>query len=135
MKSVKYLENLSEMTGMNDAELARLLGITRAAISQYKSGKRIMDGNTCLAVATEIARITGSEIDPMPIVAATYVDHAEKSGQRTLWENFLTSRLAAATALLVIVGVNLFLTPSDGKAAQFSYENTTAPTNRPIYIM
>ena len=129
MKSLKYLEDLSKLTGMNSTQLAKKLGITQGAVSHYMTGRRIMDDETCLAVAMELG------IDPMMVVGAACVDRAEKTGQRSLWENFLMSRMATAAALLMLVGVNLFLTSNEAKAAQFSYENSATPTTESICIM
>ncbi len=111
MKSVKYLENLSEMTGMNDSQLAKALGLSHSTISLYKSGKRTMDDETSLKIAKLL------NIDPMLVVAAANIDRAEKTGQRSLWEDFLMSRMATAAALLFLVSVNLFLTPGKAEAA------------------
>ena len=119
MKSVKYLNDLSEMTGMNDSQLAKALSLSHAAISHYKTGRRIMDDETCLAVANLLS------VDPILVVAAACIDRAEKTGQRSLWETFLMGRMAAAAALLVVVSVNLFLTPERAAAAGFSYENAS----------
>lgn len=111
MKSVKYLNDLQKMTGLNDTALGKELGVSQAAISQYKGGKRIMDDETCLAVANLL------NVDPILIVAAACVDRAEKTGQRSLWETFLMSRMATAATLLFLVSVNLFLTPEKAEAA------------------
>jgi transcriptional regulator with XRE-family HTH domain len=110
MKSVKYLSDLQKKTSLNDTELARSLGITQGAVGHYKSGRRIMDDETCLAVAN------GLNIDPLLVVAAACVDRAEKCGQKSLWEVFMTRTATAASALLFVF-VNLFLTAPNAKAA------------------
>jgi transcriptional regulator with XRE-family HTH domain len=116
MKSVKYLQELSEKTGTNDAELARKLNLTRAAISQYRSGKRIMDNEACVAIALELG------IDPLKIIIAADMDRAEKNGQHSLWEVFIQRTANATSAALVkgIIGVAIvrnFLTPRPADAA------------------
>lgn len=109
MKSVKYLVELQKMTGMNDSELAKSLNLSHGAISHYKTGKRVMDDETCGKVAYQL------NIDPMLIVAAACIDRAEKTGQKSIWEVFI-SRMA--TAASVILAVNLFLTPTPSEAAR-----------------
>src|SRR5690606_17577269 len=94
----------------NDAELAAKLGRTKAAISQYRSGKSIMDNETCVALALELG------IDPMPIIMAADIDRAERNGQKSLWEVF-SKRMALAPAILAVASVNLFLTPAPAEAA------------------
>ena len=131
MKSLKYLQNLSEMTGKNDSELAKVLGITKQAVSNYKTGTRIMDDETCLAVAIELG------VDPMMVVGAACVDRAEKTGQRSLWENFLVSRMAAAAVLLLLVSVNLFLTPDANAAVEsraYVAQNSSNTNYAKLYI-
>lgn len=101
MKSVKYLLDLQKKTGMNDSQLAKSLGITQGAVGHYKSGRRIMDDETCGKVAYEL------DIDPMLIVAAACIDRAEKTGQKSIWEVFI-SRMAA-TAASVVLGLLMLL--------------------------
>lgn len=111
MKSTKYLERLKADKKLNDTELAKLLGVTQPAISQYKAGKRIMDEETCLAVALAL------DIDPLEIIAAAGLDRAEKTGQKSLWEVFMMRTAATASALLFALTVNLFLTENAANAA------------------
>ena len=115
MKSVKYLEDLQKKLQINDAETARLLNISKAAISQYKSGFRIMDNEACLAIALHL------EINPMEVIGAACIDRAEKSGQKSLWEVFMmrtaTVKSAGVTAALVLSIITNLLTPAPAKAA------------------
>ncbi|CAH0195779.1 hypothetical protein SRABI118_01613 [Massilia sp. Bi118] len=111
MKSVKFLVELQNSRGLNDAATAKLLNLTAPAISQYKSGKRVMDDETCLAVALELG------VDPLQIIGAACIDRAEKTGQKSLWEVFMARTAATAMGLLVASGVNLFLTPGNAEAA------------------
>jgi transcriptional regulator with XRE-family HTH domain len=89
MKSTKFLADLSEMTGKSDRQLALQLNVTHSSISQYRSGKRIMDNEACIAVALALG------IDPMKVIMAADMDRAERSGQQSLWEVF-TQRMAKA---------------------------------------
>jgi transcriptional regulator with XRE-family HTH domain len=111
MKSVKFLQKLQNEKGLNDAATARLLGLNHSAISHYKTGKRVMDDETCLAVALQLG------IDPIQVVGAACIDRAEKTGQKSLWEVFMNRAAMTAGAVLVASGVNLFLTPGNADAA------------------
>lgn len=128
MKSVKYLENLSKMTGLNDSDLAKALGLTKGAISNYKSGARVMDDEACYKVADMLG------LDPVLVVAAAACDRAEKTGQRSVWETFWMSRTATAVALLGLVSVNLFLTPEKAEAHTAVGETSISQSAR-IYVM
>jgi len=111
MKSVKFLIELQNSRGLNDAATAKLLNLTAPAISQYKSGKRVMDDETCLALALEL------KVDPLQVIGAACIDRAEKSGQKSLWEVFMARTAATAALVLLASGVNLFLTPGNAEAA------------------
>lgn len=111
MKSVKYLEKLQIAEQLNDTELAKLLGITQPSISNLKAGRRIMDDETCLAIALKLG------INPIEIVGAACIDRAEKTGQKSLWEVFMTRMAATASAILFVLFVNFILTPQAANAA------------------
>jgi len=111
MKSVKYLLDLQRKKSLNDTATAQLLGVTQAAISHYKTGRRVMDDETCLAIALQL------EVDPLQIIGAACIDRAEKTGQKSLWEVFMARTAATAAAVLLASGVNLFLTPGNAEAA------------------
>lgn len=114
MKSAKYLDDLKTVKGLaTDKELADLLAVTKAAISQYRSGTRMMDNEMCLKIALELG------IDPMRIIMTADIDRAERAGQHSLWEVFSQRTAAtpasAALALLLTI-VTLFLTPTPSQA-------------------
>lgn len=112
MKSVKYLEQLrSKLSKQSDAELAQVLGISRAAVSHYTTGRRVMDDEACLAVALAL------DINPMEVIGAACLDRAEKAGEKSLWEVFLNRTAMTTGAVLLASGVNLFLTPAPANAA------------------
>lgn len=119
MKSVAYLDRLIEAKGFkNDLALAKAMGWPSSRMSQYRTGKRVMENETCVQIALEL----GME-SPLPIIMAADMDRAERAGQRSLWEVF-SRRMAtpAAPATLaalvaVIASVTNFVTPSTAQAA------------------
>jgi len=128
MRSVKYLEKMQFEKRLNDTQAAALLKISKAAVSQYKSGNRIMDDETCLAIALEL------DINPMEIIGAACIDRAEKSGQKSLWEVFTTRtanvKSTGVTAALILSLVTIFMTPTPAKAAEIQ-----ATSDCHFYIM
>lgn len=111
MKSVKYLEQMKEKFGLKtDSALAERLGVNKSAVSQYMSGKRVMDEETCLAVAMAL------EINPLEVMMAAGIDRAEKTGQKSLWQVF-SQRTAQAASVALVGAVTLFLTPAPSEAA------------------
>ena len=84
MKLTKYLDEVKDRLDLkNDAELGKLLGVGQNAISQYRSAARKMDNEKCLKVAEAL----GMD-NPLPVIMAVDMDHAEKAGQHSLWEVF-----------------------------------------------
>lgn len=116
MKSVKFLDKLIAAKGLkNDLALAKYMGWSSGRMSQYRTGKRIMENETCVQIALELAMES-----PLPIIMAADIDRAEKAGQHSLWEVFSARMAKAATpATLAIVaaGVTSFLTSSPVQAA------------------
>ena len=52
MRSERFLEAVKERYALgSDTALAEFLGVTQAAISHYRTGRRTMDNETCLRVA------------------------------------------------------------------------------------
>lgn len=118
MKSIKYLETLQKDKNLNVSELAALLGISQPSLSNLKAGRRIMENETCLAVALQLG------IDPLKIIMAADIDRAERAGQHSLWEVFSkrTAATAASVVLAVVAGSALF-TPNDAKASNLGFES------------
>lgn len=111
MKSVKFLDMVRAKFDLKtDVALAAKLGITKSAVGNYSKGIRVMDEETCLAVAMAL------EIEPTQVLMAAGIDRAEKTGQKSLWEVF-SRRTSLAAAILLCVVVNLFLTPTPAEAA------------------
>lgn len=128
MKSVRYIDLAIQKGGhKNDFGLSKKLGWSSGAISMYRSGKRIMDDEACLALALEL------DINPLEIIGAACIDRAEKSGQKSLWEVFMSRTAAAAATVLVASGVNLFLT--HGNAEAHTYGPYGEGRGQTIYIM
>jgi transcriptional regulator with XRE-family HTH domain len=123
MNSVKYLLELQARKGLSDTGLATLLGVSQPAISQYKAKKRVMDDETCLAVALQL------DIDPMQVLGAAFLDRAEKTGQKSLWEVFMNRAAMTTGAVLVASGVNLFLTPAPANAAAMRVSENRIPVS------
>lgn len=93
-----------------DKELAEWLEVTPSYISQIRKGDKSISNNMALKIAIEL------EIDPLKVIQASELDKAERTGQRSIWENFTMAR-AASVLLGIMMSVNLFLTPQDANAA------------------
>lgn len=124
MKSVEYLEAVKAKFGLkSDRQLALHLQMAPNTISQYLLGKRVMDDEACLAVALQL------EIDPLKVLGAAFLDRAEKTGQKSLWEVFMNRAAATAGAVLVASSVNVFLTPTPANAASMRVSEGVVSTD------
>lgn len=112
MRIDKYLTDVMRKNSLSlDKDLAEWLGVSAQAVSQYRAGTRSMDNEKCVKVALELG------IDPMNVIMATDLDKAERKGQKSMWEVFMTRTAMTAGAVLMASGVNLFLTTGDANAA------------------
>jgi hypothetical protein len=113
MQSVKYLEAVKARYNIKtDAGLAEKIGVGKSAVSHYMKGARVMDEETCLAVALAL------EVNPMEVMMAAGIDRAEKAGQKSLWTVFSQRMAATAATVAMASAVTLFLTPHNAEAAQ-----------------
>lgn len=93
MRSEIYFDKLIEKKGLkNDLGLAKHMGWSSGRMSQYRTGKRIMDNELCMRLAMEL-----DMENPLPIIMAADMDRAERAGQRSLWEVF-SPRMAHSAA-------------------------------------
>jgi predicted transcriptional regulator len=116
MRTSKFLDEVMSKQGFKrDKQLAEWLDVTAAAIAQYRSGARTMDNEKCLKIALEL------DIEPMKVIMASDLDKAERAGQKSIWEIFMsrtqTVKTAGVSALLCFVFVTNILTSQEAKAA------------------
>lgn len=110
MRSEIYFDKLIEKKGLkNDLGLAKHMGWSSGRMSQYRTGKRIMDNELCVRLAMEL-----DMENPLPIIMAADMDRAERAGQRSLWEVFSPRMAHSAATILVLAtaGVTNFVTPT-----------------------
>ncbi|KVD19173.1 Cro/Cl family transcriptional regulator [Burkholderia ubonensis] len=113
MKSAKYLDAVMELHGLkNDRKLAEYLGIAQNTVSNYRTGKRIMDNETCLRVAEAL-----NMDNPLPVIMAADMDRAEKAGEHSVWERFLPKLAGMTLTAALFTGVTNFVTPTPANAA------------------
>jgi hypothetical protein len=128
MKSVKYIDLAIAKLGLkNDFGLSKHMGWSTGSISMYRTGKRVMDDEACLALAMIL------DVNPIEIVGAACIDRAEKTGQKSLWEVFMSRTAATAASALLFGAVTGFLTPQDANARTYSPAATDQSDS--LYIM
>ncbi|OLZ66535.1 hypothetical protein, partial [Chromobacterium violaceum] len=82
-QSVEYLRDAIEKLGVeNHTKAATELKISKAALSMYLSGDRIMEDFACIMVA----KILG--IDGMEVIAAAQMEREKNEERREIWADF-----------------------------------------------
>lgn len=121
MKIAKYLDAVMASQGLKtDRQLAELLDVKPNTVSQWRSGTRTVENETCL----KIAQLLDMQ-DPLPVIMAADLDRAERAGQKSLWELFST-RMAHSTAVAVLaVGVAAMATSGKSVARPAGIEPAT----------
>lgn len=97
-----------------DGELARNLGVSKQAISDYYNGKRAPDDFACLKIAQALGK-------PLDSVIATVKAASEKDEtRRAVWEDYMKrlGGIAASVLVTLCVTVTLIVTPTLSEAAQ-----------------
>lgn len=114
MKTVDYLDAAKAAAGIqSDYALAKRLGITHQAISNYRQGRHTADHVT----AGKLAELL--DVDPVRVIADIEIERATRPEQRRLWE-----RIAAkvAAGVLVAIGASIAApTPAGANEAAAVY--------------
>lgn len=115
MKStVQYLDEMKDRLGVeSDYALAKALGMTRAAVSKYRTGYSMPDDLAC----AKIAEVLG--VEPMEVIAAINYQRSKTDDARRLWES-IWGKAAGAIALSLSVAVvgALAVAPSQVRASE-----------------
>lgn len=120
-RSIEYLDEAKVVLGVDsDYALAKALKTTTQAVSNYRTGKTLMDDYHCIRVAQVLG------IDPMEIIAAAQEEREKNEDKKAFWQDF---RKARGT----ITGAVLALTIAMGSA--LSPAPAHASTSGQIYIM
>ncbi|OQS28751.1 hypothetical protein [Chromobacterium violaceum] len=131
-QSVEYLRDAIEKLGVeNHTKAATELKISKAALSMYLSGDRIMEDFACIMVA----KILG--IDGMEVIAAAQMEREKNEERREIWADFrkkfgVKAGIAGLAAALTLGS----LAPSKANASNLEFGAIScfeSPVN--LYIM
>ena len=107
-QTIQLLNSLKAKTGAaSDYALAKKLDMTRSAISNYQNGRRILDDETAVKVASML------EIDPSIVLASIHIERAKTEAEKRTWIDIF-ERLGGVAAT-VLFGIMLNA-PTDAKA-------------------
>lgn len=114
MKLGKLLDDTKQALGISsDYELAKILGVSKQAISNYRLNQRAPDEFACL----KIAEALGQPLDS--IIAAVKAATEKDETRREAWENYMKrlGGFAASIALAFVLLVTGIVTPSPAYAS------------------
>lgn len=102
--TILYLDEAKKKLGFTaDNQLASWMGVTRAAISNYRLGKSVIDDYAAAKIAGVL------EIDPMVIISAANAEREKDEGRKEFWKNFY-ERLGGIAAAILVAFVTLIVT-------------------------
>ncbi|POA98615.1 hypothetical protein C2134_10960, partial [Chromobacterium sinusclupearum] len=122
--SVDYLmEALEKLGDMSQNKKAEKLGVTGPGLSQYLSGKKIMDDYACIMVADVLG------IDGMKIIAAAQLEREKNQARKDVWENLL-KKMGALGLAGVMAGAMMVISPrSDAAVMKTQYVDSQNMTS------
>lgn len=105
--TTQFLDAVKIKTGVDsDYALAKLLGVTRAAVSNYRH--RPISSGFSEAAALRVAELL--EIDPAYVIACSLAQRAKRPAMRKLWEG-VAKKVAGATVLMLAALTGLSMAP------------------------
>jgi transcriptional regulator with XRE-family HTH domain len=98
MKSTtEYLDEAKKRAGIeSDYALAKRLGVTKAAISNYRQGISKMDDYTAAQIADLL------EVDPLEVIAAANAEREKDEKKKDYWRKIF-ARCAAACVVFFLL--------------------------------
>lgn len=96
------LARVKELKGLtSDYQLAKLLGVSRQAVSHWQNGRHELDQTTAVQVAELL------QVDPMQVMAELQCARASNTRERHVWERY-RGRVHTATvaAVAVLAGIS-----------------------------
>lgn len=113
MKSTEqYLDEVKTRLELpSDYAIAKALGVTRAAVSSYRTGRSMPDDLVCARIADVLG------VEPMEVIAAINYQRSKSDDARHLWEGIWGKAAGAIALSLTVCAVGLSVAPST-KAAE-----------------
>jgi transcriptional regulator with XRE-family HTH domain len=93
MKTVQYLDAVKARFGLvSDYSVAKKLGFTQTAVSQYRHGRRFFDDDAALIVAQVL------DLEPIVVIAAANAERAKTPEAKARWESLMEKFSAPVTS-------------------------------------
>ena len=94
--TIEFLDAVKEKIGItSDYALAKQLGFPLSTMSNYRTGRRIIDDDAALEVATALG------VNPLAVIAAANIERAKTPEQRARWSGVMEKFSASFNSLLL----------------------------------
>lgn len=94
--TIEFLDAVKVKLGISsDYALAKRLGFSLSTVSNYRTGRRILDDDAALTVAIAL------DTHPFNVIAAVNVERAKTPEQRARWSGVMEKFSASFNALLL----------------------------------
>lgn len=115
----------------SDYALAKVIGIDRSVISQWRKSKK----HPSTDEAVKLATLAG--LEEMPVIAAIEYEAATTKKKREFWKSYIDSRGLTAALGLIALGITIMILPEPANALQLqNYDaDFSAQNGTEIYIM
>jgi transcriptional regulator with XRE-family HTH domain len=113
--TTEYLDEAKARLNLpSDYALAKAIGATRQAISNYRNGKTAFDDTTALKVAELL------EVDPAIVVSAAHAERARKPEEKAVWASIYERLSKGLPVVLMATCAGLMSAPSNHAQASDS---------------
>lgn len=93
--TIEFLDAVKEKLGIeSDYALAKRLGFSLSAVSNYRTGRRYLDDDSALAIASAL------EVHPFVVIANANAERAKTPEQRERWSGVMEKFSASFRNLL-----------------------------------
>lgn len=101
MKTIDYMNAMNSKFEATDYRISKLLNVSTAATTRWRSGKGTFDDTTAIRVAQLL------ELDPAEVVADMHAERAKDEQVRDLWQRMAKQfhRAAAVGGVAVILSL------------------------------
>lgn len=110
----QLLDRYAEAKGLNsDYKIAKALGITRQAVSNWRNEKNHLDDTACLQIAEAL------NIDPLTIMAKVRETRKQSPREQATWERYRGRIALAVMAAIIAGGTDVAESSEQGQRSQF----------------
>ncbi len=118
MRSVEFLDAVRARHGLtSDRKLAAFLELEQPRVASYRTGRRTLDPEACVAVARAL------ELPPEHVFASVQAERAKRTDHRRIWERLAKIAKHAGAAVVLAYAATSAPPASGAPAGHNAVEN------------